>query len=44
VWYSDNAGTTWTSIFDKYETASIGVIAVFQPNPKIFWVGMFFVR
>ncbi len=39
VWYSDNAGTTWSSIFDNYETASIGDIAVFQPNPKIIWVG-----
>ena len=39
VWYSDNAGTTWTSIFDNYETASIGDIAVFQPNPDIIWVG-----
>ena len=39
VWYSENAGTTWTSIFDNYETASIGDIAVFQPNPNIIWVG-----
>lgn len=39
VWYSDNAGTTWTPIFDNFETASIGDIAVFQPNPKIIWVG-----
>ncbi len=39
VWYSENAGTTWRSIFDKYETASIGDIAVFQPNPNIIWVG-----
>ena len=39
VWYSDNAGTTWTPIFDNYETASIGDIAIFQPNPKIIWVG-----
>ena len=39
VWYSENAGNTWTPIFDKYETASIGDIAVFQPDPKIIWVG-----
>lgn len=39
VWYSDNAGTTWTPIFDKYETASIGDIAVNQENPDIIWVG-----
>ncbi len=39
IWYSDNAGNTWTPIFDSYETASIGDIAVFQPDPKIIWVG-----
>ncbi len=39
VWYSENAGTTWTPIFDHYETASIGDIAVFQADPKIIWVG-----
>lgn len=39
VWRSDNAGTTWSPIFDRYETASIGDIALFQPNPDILWVG-----
>ena len=39
VWKSDNAGTTWTPIFDKYETASIGDIAVNQSNPNVIWVG-----
>lgn len=39
VWKSDNAGTTWTPIFDNYETASIGDIAVYQKNPNILWVG-----
>lgn len=39
VWYSSNAGNTWFPIFDKYETASIGDIAVFQPDPNIIWVG-----
>ena len=39
VWHSDNAGTTWTPIFDDYETASIGDIAVYQKNPDIIWVG-----
>ena len=23
VWYSENAGNTWTPIFDKYETANL---------------------
>lgn len=39
VWHSDNAGTTWTPIFDDYETASIGDIAVYQKNPNHIWVG-----
>ena len=33
VWRPDNAGTTWTPIFDHYETACIGDVALFQPNP-----------
>ncbi|NRB51618.1 MAG: hypothetical protein HRU41_28355 [Saprospiraceae bacterium] len=39
VWKSENAGTTWEPIFDDYGTASIGDIALFQPNPNIVWVG-----
>src|SRR5688572_12244287 len=39
VFKSVNAGTTWTPIFDNYASASIGDIALFQPNPDIVWVG-----
>ncbi|MFC1476857.1 WD40/YVTN/BNR-like repeat-containing protein [candidate division KSB1 bacterium] len=39
VWKSLNAGTSWEPIFDDYGTASIGDIALFQPNPDIIWVG-----
>lgn len=39
VWKSENAGTSWTPVFDQYETASIGDLAVFQANPSIVWVG-----
>ncbi len=39
VWRSNNAGTTWESLFDDYPSASIGDIAVFQRNPDILWVG-----
>ncbi|MCB0637577.1 MAG: hypothetical protein KDC54_13200 [Lewinella sp.] len=39
VWYSENAGTSWTPIFDDYSTASIGDIAVDQRNPATIWVG-----
>ena len=39
VWKSTNAGTTWEPIFDRYGTASIGDIAVYQRDPDIVWVG-----
>ena len=39
VWKSINAGTTWEPIFDRYGAASIGDIAIFQPDPNIIWVG-----
>jgi len=39
VWKSSNAGTSWTPIFDDYETASIGDIALDQSNTNIIWVG-----
>jgi photosystem II stability/assembly factor-like uncharacterized protein len=39
VFKSVNAGNSWTPIFDDYETASIGDIAVNQQNPNIIWVG-----
>jgi len=39
VWKSVNGGTTWESIFDDYGSASIGAVAIFQPDPDIIWVG-----
>ncbi|MEE9373752.1 MAG: hypothetical protein V3V00_11935 [Saprospiraceae bacterium] len=39
VWKSENAGTTWIPIFDDYEVASIGDIAIDQKNKNIVWVG-----
>jgi len=39
VWKSNNAGTTWEPIFDDYETASIGDIALDPNNRNIIWVG-----
>lgn len=39
VFRSDNAGTTWTPIFDYYGALSIGDIALFQADPDIVWVG-----
>jgi len=39
VFKSDNAGTTWEPIFDRYGAASIGDVAFFQKDPNIIWVG-----
>lgn len=39
VWKSINAGNSWEPIFDDYGAASIGDIAIFQPDPDIIWVG-----
>jgi photosystem II stability/assembly factor-like uncharacterized protein len=39
VWKSVNAGNSWEPIFDDYGAASIGDVAIFQPNPDIIWVG-----
>jgi photosystem II stability/assembly factor-like uncharacterized protein len=39
AWKSTNAGTTFTPIFDRYATGSIGDVAVFQKDPDIIWVG-----
>ncbi len=39
VWKSASGGITWTPIFDKESTQSIGAIAVNQNNPSEIWVG-----
>ncbi|MHB1095149.1 MAG: WD40/YVTN/BNR-like repeat-containing protein [Gemmatimonadaceae bacterium] len=39
VWKSTNAGTTWTPIFDRYGSSSIGDIKIYQADPRILWVG-----
>jgi photosystem II stability/assembly factor-like uncharacterized protein len=39
VWKSENAGHTWTPIFDDQLAASIGDVTVFQKNPNIIYVG-----
>jgi hypothetical protein len=33
VWKSTNAGTTWTPIFDRYGSSSIGDIKIYRPTP-----------
>jgi photosystem II stability/assembly factor-like uncharacterized protein len=39
VWRSDNAGRTWTPIFDAQPVASIGAIAVAPSDPAVIYVG-----
>ncbi|MBL6668664.1 MAG: glycosyl hydrolase [Flavobacteriaceae bacterium] len=39
VWKTENAGTTWNSLFDKQVSYSIGCITLDPRNPEIVWVG-----
>ena len=39
VWKTENAGTTWKSIFDNQKSYSIGCITLDPQNPDILWVG-----
>jgi photosystem II stability/assembly factor-like uncharacterized protein len=39
VWKSDNAGETWTPIFDSQPIASIGALAVAPSNPNVIYAG-----
>ncbi len=39
VWKSDDAGETWTPIFDSQPVASIGALAVAPSNPDTIYVG-----
>jgi photosystem II stability/assembly factor-like uncharacterized protein len=39
VWKTENAGTTWTPIFDSEASYSIGCITLDPKNPETVWVG-----
>lgn len=39
VWKTENAGTTWDSIFDGQGSYSIGFIAIDPNDPDVIWVG-----
>jgi photosystem II stability/assembly factor-like uncharacterized protein len=39
VWKTTNGGTTWTPIFERQGTISVGDIAIQADNPDVVWVG-----
>ncbi len=39
VWKTTNAGNTWTNVFDKLGSVSIGDVAIAPSNSDIVWVG-----
>ncbi len=39
LWRSENAGHTWTPIFENELAASVGDVTIFQKNPDIIYVG-----
>ena len=39
VWKTENAGTTWTPVFDSQSSYSIGCITLDPSNPDTVWVG-----
>ena len=39
VWRTDNAGITWTPIFDDQPSYSIGCVRIDPSRPEVVWVG-----
>lgn len=39
VWKTENGGATWTPIFDRQTSYSIGVVTIDPNNPSTVWVG-----
>jgi photosystem II stability/assembly factor-like uncharacterized protein len=39
LWKTTNGGVTWTPIFDRQGTSSIGDLAIDPNNPDVVWVG-----
>jgi len=39
VWKTENAGVTWTPIFDNEGSYSIGTVVLDPKNPNVVWVG-----
>ncbi|WP_445383364.1 WD40/YVTN/BNR-like repeat-containing protein [Robiginitalea sp. IMCC43444] len=39
VWKTENAGTTWTPLFDQQSSYSTGCVTIDPNNPSTIWVG-----
>ena len=39
VWKTSNSGTTWSPLFDKEKSYSIGCVTIDASNPHTIWVG-----
>ena len=39
VWRSENAGVSWTPVFDSVRTGGVGAVAVAPSDPDVIWVG-----
>ncbi len=39
LWKTTNKGTTWTPIFEGQKVATFGDVAIFEPDPRILYVG-----
>ncbi|MEM7357235.1 MAG: glycosyl hydrolase, partial [Acidobacteriota bacterium] len=39
VWKTENAGVTWTPIFDDQTSYSIGCVTIDPQDPEVIWVG-----
>ena len=39
VWKTENAGVTWSPVFDKESSYSIGCVTIDPGNPHTIWVG-----
>jgi len=39
LWKSVDGGVTWKPLTDSLPAASVGAIAIYQPNPDVVWIG-----
>jgi len=39
IWKTDNAGITWTPVFENYGAYAIGCLAMDPTNPNVVWAG-----